>query len=652
MPKGASIEGTLRLGLVVVASITTVTTVLLGLRHANAHARATRVAEVARVRQMAGRPPSAARPGDSHGFQGEPLDARTIELRHNGRTATVRLGYFASEGAVRDAVAAAIGVTPDSPVALVDADGITVSMAASAVTDGAVYTVRSRRDQGQGRHAAQDSHAALSDGVRPNRSAPCRCVDEVFDLRAQIAVLKRRLDVKRQRADGGVTLTAKPSALSRVVLASLGTGRYRGIAIAALESAAKHFGGDCEVSLHLLSDDIAGVDPLYNPSVAPYREWPESGLSKFEDILHALRPQIEAADFFYFMDGDVRFKEDVMLADVAGDLVGVEHPFYPRNILGFCRPEAPPRDRGFCGYPYDRNPKSQIQIPDDQGRSFLKVTDKQRGDYWVVRSNAWYLQSAFWGGKRGPILALLDDLKHRVDVDRSHGIYSQVVQDERYVNFYFWKHTNDTDLNIRILPPSYLYPYNAHGFGDWITNHSRPIIVHGTAKPGKMIKGEAEFKVRGTSQCLDLGAAPGKDQIGVYGCHSVAHRGGSQGFIWLDGRMRVAYGKSDKPGDKTCVDGTDVNVGEPLVSRKCADKAVGQQWRYDAVTGHLVNLKSNLCVDTMKLDARVYPDAAKQRFVSVQPCGKSAKQALDVTFVSLEESIKAAEGQRKAAAAR
>lgn len=62
-----------------------------------------------------------------------------------------------------------------------------------------------------------------------------------------------------------------------------------------------------------------------------YREWPESGLSKFEDILNALRSHIEAADYFYFIDGDVRFQEDVLLADVAGDLVGVEHPFYVRG---------------------------------------------------------------------------------------------------------------------------------------------------------------------------------------------------------------------------------------------------------------------------------------------------------------------------------
>lgn len=85
------------------------------------------------------------------------------------------------------------------------------------------------------------------------------------------------------------------------------------------------------MSLHLLSDDIDGVDPVFNPAFAPYREWPESGLSKFEDILSALREPIQKADYFFFFDGDVRFNEDVLLADVAADLTGVEHPFYPRN---------------------------------------------------------------------------------------------------------------------------------------------------------------------------------------------------------------------------------------------------------------------------------------------------------------------------------
>lgn len=502
----------------------------LAVRHVGAGAIASSHAEVARVRKMASRDGIS---GSVVGDGASPALEQQIHVRHGDRTSTVRLGPRSSEGAVREAIAMSIGIPVDRPFHLVDKVGVTTVVSASALTYGMTYTVRTYTED----HDAESRQSTTSHGAVPPAAAEHSAGEtgtaETLALRSKLARMARDLEMLRTScrpsreakspvkavADsvrtGGPVLSGKPAVLPRVVLASLGTGRYRGIAIAALESAAEHFGGDCEVSLHILTDDVEGVDPRYNAAHAPYREWPESGLSKFEDILNALQPVIEAADFFYFMDGDVRFNEDVHLADIAGDLVGVEHPFYPRNILGFCKPDAPPRDRGFCGYPYDRNPKSQIGIPEEHGRSFLKVEDKKRGDYWVVRSNAWYLQSAFWGGKSRPILNLLTDLRKRVDIDRSHGIYSQVVQDERYVNFYFWKHSNDSNITIRILPPSYLYPYNPHGFGDWITEHARPIIVHGTAKPGKMIMGEAELRVRGTTQCLDLGAAPAADQIGV-----------------------------------------------------------------------------------------------------------------------------------------
>ena len=101
-----------------------------------------------------------------------------------------------------------------------------------------------------------------------------------------------------------------------------------------------------------------------------------------------------------------------------------------------------------------------------------------------------------------------------------------------------WKHGNDSEINIRILKPSYLYPYNAHGFGDHIKVSARPIIVHGTKKAGKMIKGEAEIRLADSSICFDVNV--NKDKIGTYGCHPTESKGGSQGFIWSDRRIRVS----------------------------------------------------------------------------------------------------------------
>jgi hypothetical protein len=381
---------------------------LLALRHVGAGAADAGRAEVERVRRMASRP--GALPSDDANAGITQIELRFNDVGHE-RSSVVRIGTRSSEQAVRDAIAGSLGIAPGTPFNLVDATGAAIVVSASTLINGAIYSLRKSS-------AAVAAAGPTAAAVPATSAAPVSQAGadhsqnmEVNALRAQLARVTHDLELLRiaynrasnaqqplpaaaaaERRSGGPVLSGKPAALPRVVLASLGTGRYRGIAIAALESAAKHFGGDCEVSLHVLTDDVEGVDARYNAAHAPYREWPESGLSKFEDILNALLPVIEAADYFYFMDGDVRFNEDVHLADVAGDLVGVEHPFYPRNILGFCKPDAPPRDRGFCGYPYDRNPKSQIGIPEDHGRSFLKIEDKKRGPYWVVRSNAWYLQ--------------------------------------------------------------------------------------------------------------------------------------------------------------------------------------------------------------------------------------------------------------------
>lgn len=141
---------------------------------------------------------------------------------------------------------------------------------------------------------------------------------------------------------------------------------------------------------------------------------------------------------------------------------------------------------------------------------------------------------------------MLKDLKERTAIDRKNNIYSMVIQDERYFNYYMWKHGNRSDIDMRILGPSYLFPFNPHGFGEHVTKKARPIIIHGTAKPGKMVKGEAELKIEPVGelegkngQCFDVAVL--KDLIGTYQCHDQEHRGGSQGFIWTDDRLRVAW---------------------------------------------------------------------------------------------------------------
>jgi hypothetical protein len=251
---------------------------------------------------------------------------------------------------------------------------------------------------------------------------------------------------------------------------------------------------------------------------------------------------------------------------------------------------------------------------------------------------------------------MLEDLKMRTAKDRANNVYSSIIQDERYFNYYMWKHGNSSKIVMRILPSSYLFPFNPHGFGEHIMNHSRPIIMHGTAKFGKLVKGEMELSIIPTGElegkahleCVDGGVLAGK--LATYACHNKEWQGGSQGFIWKEdeqpGPLRIAYN-----GDatvKTCVDGTAIKAGEPVAVTPCdyANK-VGQQWTYSEHDQRFVNQASSLCLDPMRYDHATYPQVGRGAMnskwpVTMQPCGKSSHQKFQITEVDTEESAKAA----------
>merc|ERR1712100_653590 len=130
---------------------------------------------------------------------------------------------------------------------------------------------------------------------------------------------------------------------------------------------------------------------------------------------------------------------------------------------------------------------------------------------------------------------------------------------------------NDSAINIRWLGPSYLYPFRDTGFGPWILNHSRPILVHGTAKAGKMVIGEAEIMIDPSSgaggkkgTCYDSFL---KNKIGTYSCHDEEYRGGTQGFIWLNNLIRTSETV------KLCADGGGLKAGDPVKMGKCIKNA-------------------------------------------------------------------------------
>eukprot|EP00729_Bicosta_minor_P006078 gene6078-6034_t len=365
----------------------------------------------------------------------------------------------------------------------------------------------------------------------------------------------------------GTILGEKPARLPRVILTSLGV---------------KFFGGDCEPSFHVLTDDVDTVPSHLNPAYAPYREWPESGLSKFKDILAALGDEMRHADYFFFLDADVRFMEEVNLVDIGADLMGVEHPMYPRYELGWCKPDDP-NTRGFCQFPYERKKESKARIPDGHGRY---VKEKK-----FIVSNAYYLQSAFWGGKTEHVIKMFEELIPNIEEDGRNKYYSRILQDERHFNYYFWKHQNDSDINMRILSPSYLYPYHPVGFSDWVTKENRPIVVHGIGKKsGKLIKGATELFCEGTRKCMDLFS--GKP-IGFYGCHHVAD---SQGFMF----EKTHVIRTASRGVPQCLDATGVQDGSAVQLSDCDENAQGMLW----------NRLTSLCLDPM-VDPKKFPEAAK-----------------------------------------
>jgi hypothetical protein len=235
-------------------------TVLIAMRHTSAHVAQGRQAEIDRVRHLASR---GSRP-----IVQSLTSAVTIHVTYASQTSVVRLGTQASESSVRAAIAAALNIPNADPFELLDSTGAFTAVSASSLRDGTHYTARLRQ-------RTERAHVDVADGAQE----PSAVSQEVEGLRAQLVRVtteKNRLQSACQQSieakvtADGVTLSGKPAMLPRVVLASLGTGRYRSISLAALASAKEHFGGDSEVSLHLLSDDISGVDAVYNPVIAPW----------------------------------------------------------------------------------------------------------------------------------------------------------------------------------------------------------------------------------------------------------------------------------------------------------------------------------------------------------------------------------------------
>lgn len=100
----------------------------------------------------------------------------------------------------------------------------------------------------------------------------------------------------------------------------------------------------------------------------------------------------------------------------------------------------------------------------------------------------------------------------------------------------------------------YLYPFQTHGFTDWVTKENRPIIVHGIGKKaGKLINGATELFAVGLRRCVDMFAGTGWTKVGFYSCHHVAD---SQGFKFEPSGII----RSVSAGIHKCMDASNLKV--------------------------------------------------------------------------------------------
>jgi hypothetical protein len=124
---------------------------------------------------------------------------------------------------------------------------VTVSISPGSLENGGEYTV----------HEVKPS--ACAGKGRSDRAVVEHQVEGSFhDVHGDHGLLKN-----------GIVLSGRKARLPRVVITCLGTGRYRNLAIEALASARTYLGGDCLVSLHLLTDNVTGVAKEFNAAYIP-----------------------------------------------------------------------------------------------------------------------------------------------------------------------------------------------------------------------------------------------------------------------------------------------------------------------------------------------------------------------------------------------
>lgn len=193
------------------------------------------------------------------------------------------------------------------------------------------------------------------------------------------------------------------------------------------ESYEQYFLPECEKHYYVFTD----AEEIYKEHTCErihkiYQEplgWPDGTLMRYHIFLQE-KEELRQYDYLFFMNANCQAMETITEEEfLPGDqeLLVVQHPgFYAKNNLEFT---------------YDRNPKSTACIPKGEG--------------------TYYICGGVNGGRTESYLALMEQLKHNIDVDKRNKQLA-LWHDESHINRYIIGRDD-----FRILTPAYCYPEGA-----------------------------------------------------------------------------------------------------------------------------------------------------------------------------------------------
>jgi len=156
--------------------------------------------------------------------------------------------------------------------------------------------------------------------------------------------------------------------------------------------------------------------------------WPYDTLMRFH-LFNKIEDELKRFDYIYFFNANTKFVKVILPSDIIPDkdsgLVGVIHPLY--------------QDLQQDKIPYERNQNQSLAfVPKDTGQ--------------------YYFQGCLSGGDTVSYIALIRELKRRIQIDLDNKIIAE-WHDESHLNKYFIEHPPKMLHSGFAYPEGWMLPY-------------------------------------------------------------------------------------------------------------------------------------------------------------------------------------------------